>query len=148
MQRKRSTMRPSYAEIWIRTLTKSELHWLIEDVKRGDSDAATRAVEFVTAESFGLWHNRARANLCRYFKNHPPPDDQCRSMVDAIVSRLIEGRFYEQFKDQLSMAIRFSPDRLAEAATVASSSEKEYIRRYAAWVRHVLTSQFTSPSRR
>ncbi|MEM1226872.1 MAG: hypothetical protein AAGJ40_14330 [Planctomycetota bacterium] len=64
-------------------------------------------------------------------------------MVDAIVSRLIDGRFYEQFKDQLSMAIRFAPDRLAEAANVASSSEKDYIRRYAAWVRHVLDSQST-----
>jgi hypothetical protein len=139
-------MRPSYAAIWIRSLTKPELHSLIKEVKRGDSDAATRAVAFVTAESFGMWHNRARAKLCRYFKNHPPPDSQCRSMVDAIINRLIDGRFYEQFKDQLSMAIRFAPERMAEAAAVASHSDKEYIRRYADWVRHALGSSSTVPN--
>ncbi len=139
-------MRPSYAAIWIRSQTKPELHSLIEDVKRGDPDAATRAVAFVTAESFGMWHNRARAKLCRYFKNQPPSDNQCRSMVDAIINRLIDGRFYEQFKDQLSMAIRFAPDRMAEAAAVAPHSDKEYIRRYADWVRHALESSATGPN--
>lgn len=136
-------MRPSFAALWIRSLTKPELHSLIEDVKRGDTEAATRAVAFVTAESFGMWHNRARAKLCRYFKNHPPSDEQCNSMVDAIASRLIDGRFYEQFKDQLSMAIRFAPDRMAETANAASRSDKNYIRKYAAWVRHALDSQAT-----
>jgi hypothetical protein len=66
-------------------------------------------------------------------------------MVDAIVTRLIDGRFYEQFKDQLSMAIRFAPDRMAEAAAVAARSDKDYIRRYAAWVRHALDSQVAVP---
>ncbi|MEL6898601.1 MAG: hypothetical protein AAFP90_21090, partial [Planctomycetota bacterium] len=102
-----------------------------------------RATEFVAAESFGMWHNRARAKLCRYFKNHPPPYDQCNRMVDAIITRLIDGQFYEQFKDQLSMAVRFSPDRMADAATIASGAERSYIRRYASWVRHVLDSSST-----
>ncbi|TWU43636.1 hypothetical protein Poly51_62910 [Rubripirellula tenax] len=119
---------------------------LIDDVKRGDTDAATRAVAFVAAESFGIWHNRARAKLCRYFKNHPPPEDQCRTMLNAIVDRLIDGRFYEQFKDQLSMAMRFAPDRMADAAAVASSSDKDYIRRYGAWVRRAIDSQTIVPS--
>ncbi|MBR9802931.1 hypothetical protein GYB59_15120 [bacterium] len=136
-------MRPSFAALWIRALTKPELHSLIADVKCGDTDAETRAVAFVAAESFGMWHNRARAKLCRYFKNHPPPGDQCKSMVDSIISRLIDGRFYEQFKDQLSMAIRFAPDSMAEAAAEASRSDKDYIRRYADWVRHALDSQAT-----
>ena len=61
-------------------------------------------------------------------------------MVDAIVYRLIDGRFTEQFSDQLSMAIRFAPDQLANAAAVASQSEKEYIRRYANGVLQVLDS--------
>ena len=147
MQRNGSTMRPSFAALWIRTLKKPELHLLIDDVKRGDKEAASRAVAFVVAESFGIWHNRARAKLCRYFKNHPPSDDQCRSMVDAIENRLIDGRFYEQFKDQLSMAIRFAFERIAEPAAVASSSEKDYIRRYGAWIRHALDSSTTTPSR-
>ena len=61
-------------------------------------------------------------------------------MVDVIVNRLINGHFSEQFSDQLSMAIRFAPDQLANAAAVASKSEKEYIRRYANRVLQVLDS--------
>ncbi|WP_145304521.1 hypothetical protein [Crateriforma conspicua] len=133
-------MRPSFAALWIRSLTKTELHSLVAAVKLGDLEATSRAVEFVAAESFGMWHNRARAKLCRYFKNHPPTDDQSKRMVDAIIDRLIDGRFSEQFKDQLSMAIRFSPARMAEAATVASASDRNYIRRYADWVRQTLDS--------
>ncbi|WP_039962531.1 hypothetical protein [Rhodopirellula europaea] len=137
-------MRPSFAAIWIRSLTKSELHTLINDVKAGDQDAIARATAFVSAESFGMWHNRARAKLCRYFKNHPPSPDQCRRMVDAIINRLTDGRFSEQFKDQLSMAIRLAPDGMADAAALASGSERGYIRRYATWVRNTLDSSETT----
>ena len=133
-------MRPSFAALWIRTLTKSELHLLVRNVKSGDSDAISRAVIFVSSESFGMWHNRARAKLCRHFKNHPPSDSECLPMVTAIVARLVEGRFYEQFKDQLSMAIRFDPSQLKAAAAIASESESEYVRRYAAWVQNVLAT--------
>ena len=144
MARSDSTMRSSFAELWIRTLTKSELHTLIDDVKRGDPDATSRATIFVASESFGMWHNRARAKLCRYFKNHPPSNDECKRMVDAIANRLTDGRFSEQFKDQLSMAIRFAPDRMADTASVASRSPKAYISRYASWVRLVLNSSRTT----
>ncbi|MEM6365392.1 MAG: hypothetical protein AAF745_13280 [Planctomycetota bacterium] len=137
-------MQPSFAVLWIRSLTKSELHTLINDVKAGDHDAIARATEFVSAESFGMWHNRARAKLCRYFKNHPPTDEQCRQMVDAIISRLTDGRFSEQFKDQLSMAIRLAPDEMADAAALASDSQLSYVRRYANWVRNVLDSSRTA----
>ncbi|WP_430453833.1 hypothetical protein [Rhodopirellula europaea] len=133
-------MRPSFAALWIRSLTKSELHTLIDDVKAGDQDAIARATAFVSAESFGMWHNRARAKLCRYFKNHPPTAEQCHQMVDAITNRLTDGQFSEQFKDQLSMAIRLAPDEIADAAALASGSERGYIRRYANWVRNALDS--------
>jgi hypothetical protein len=138
-------MRPSFAALWIRSLTKAELHSLIDDVKRGDADAISRAVAFVAAESFGMWHNRARAKLCRHLKHHPPSDDECRRMVDVIANRLVDGRFYEQFKDQLSMAIRFSAERLDSAASVAVDSDRDYIRRYGHWVRHVLNSSSAIP---
>ncbi|WP_233148597.1 hypothetical protein [Rhodopirellula sp. MGV] len=117
-------------------MTKANLHSLINEVKLGQPDAIRRAAEFVAAESFGMWHNRARAKLCRYFKNHPPPAEECDRMVNAIASRLIEGRFSEQFKDQLSMAIRLSPDRMANALPLAESSDREYVRRYASWLRN------------
>ena len=131
--------------LWICSFTKADLRSLIDDVKQGDADAISRAVVFVTAESLGMWHNRARAKLCRYFKNHPPSDGECEQMVGAIIHRLIEGRFSEQFKDQLSMAIRFDPQRLADAADVASGSDRSYVRRYGNWVRHVLESSPRAP---
>jgi hypothetical protein len=131
-------MQPSFAELWIRTLTKADLRSLIEAVKCGDQESVSNAVVFVASESFGMWHNRARASLCRHFKNHPPSDDDRRRMVATIAKRLVEGRFSEQFKDQLAMAIRFDPVRLSEAANIASDSQREYIRRYADWVRNVL----------
>lgn len=133
-------MRPPYASLWIRSLSKSDLHQLIAEVKRGDAEARSRAVVFVASESFGMWHNRARAKLCRYFKNHPPPEAERTRMINAIVTRLHEGHFYEQFKDQLSMAIRFAPKRLETAALVAMDSDRAYIRRYGQWVQHVVRS--------
>lgn len=145
LTRNKTPMRPSFAAIWIRSLTKPELHSLIDDVKRGDADAISRAIAFVAAESFGIWHNRARAKLCRHFKNYPPSDGERERMVDAIVNRLIDGQFSEQFKDQLSMAIRYDPDRLSDASNVASTSDREYIRRYADWVQHVLDSSSVNP---
>lgn len=133
-------MRSLFAALWVRSLSKPDLDVLIYDVKRGQADAIRRAVDFVTAESFGYWHNRARAKLCRHFKNHPPPEEDSKRLVDAIASRLIDGRFSEQFEDQLSMAIRFDPARMADIADVASRSDREYIRRYAERVRHALSS--------
>ena len=138
-------MRPSFAALWIRSLTKTDLNTLIADVKHGDPDAISRAVAFVTAESFGIWHNRARAKLCRHFKNHPPAERDCECMVVAIRKRFLDGRFYEQFKDQLAMAIRFSPTCLADAASVACNSDRDYIRRYARWVRHVIDTSNAVP---
>ena len=140
MRHHKSTMRPSFAATWIRSISKQELHSLIEEVKRGNLDAKAKAIAFVAAESFGIWHNRARAKLCRYFKNHPPTKDACQTLTEAISSRLIDGRFSEQFKDQLAMAIRFDPDQMAETAAIALRSDKEYIRRYAAWTQHVIAS--------
>ena len=125
---------------WMRTATKSDLHTLIDDVKRGDAQTVSKATSFVAAETFGMWHNRARAKLCRHFKNNPPPGGECQAMVDAIIDRLISGQFSEQFKDQLSMAIRFSPTQMADAAKVAAESDKDYIRQYGKWVFHVLDS--------
>ena len=124
----------------VRELTKGDLHDLIDATKSGCSDAIKTSVAFVTTESFGYWHNRARAKLCRYFKNHPPLPKQCDRMVDAICGRLISGNFYEQFRDQLSMAIRFNCDRMQDSANIALKSDREYIVRYGNRVLHAIKS--------
>ena len=133
-------MRSLFSALWFRSLTKPGLDSLICDVKLGKADAIHQAVDFVAAESFGMWHNRARAKLCRHFKNHPPAETDRKRMVDAIAARLVEGRFSEQFRDQLALAIRFDPNRMAEVADVASRSDREFVRRYAERVRHALRS--------
>ena len=124
----------------VRKFTAAELHDLIDETKSGCPAAIKQAVLFVISESFGYWHNRARAKLCRHFKNHPPAQKECDRMVATICGRLISGHFFEQFKDQLSMAIRFDRDRMAKAAQIAIQSDREYIRRYGNRVLHAIDS--------
>ena len=130
----------SYTPRAIRDLTAGQLHDLIDDTKAGDSDAIRHAIEFILVESFGYWHNRARAKLCRYFKSHPPSPQQCNRLVAAICGRLISGNFYEQFKDQLSMAIRFNPDRMRKCGQTALKSDRDYVVRYGHRVLHAIDS--------
>ena len=114
--------------------TKPELESLISRLKHGDRDAEYECVNFFLAESLGIWHGRARAKICRNLKNHHPDATLRLKLVEKIISRLKTGNFSEQFKDQLTMAIRFSPDKMLETAHRLRDSEKEYVRRYAAWV--------------
>ncbi len=123
---------PKHAENY----TKLELDSLISRLKEGDQDAEYECVAFVLAESFGIWHGRARAKICRFLKNHPPDATLRSKLVERIIERLEAGNFGEQFKDQLKMAIRFSPDEMLLAAHRSGQSEKEHVRRYAAWIRN------------
>ena len=131
-------MQPSFAALWIRSLAKADLHLLIDDVKRGDAGAISRTLPLSPLKASVFGTIALCAKLCRHFKNHPPPQSDCDRMVAAITKRLVTGQFSQQFRDQLSMAIRLSPDRLDHAASVAANSDRDYIRRYAGWVRHVL----------
>jgi hypothetical protein len=103
-------------------------------LKNDDRDATYECVRFVVAESFGYWHGRARAKICRNLKNRPPDAASRAGLVKTIIVRLETGNFSQQFKDQLAMAIRFAPDDMLEAARRLMESEKEYIRRYAFWI--------------
>jgi len=113
---------------------KAELNDMIERVKRGDRSLVYELVVFTLAESWGIWHGRARAKICRYLRNHPPDATLQSKLVDTVCTRLETGRFSQQFRDQLRMAIRFSADRMRLLADSLLSSEKMYIRRSAAWV--------------
>ena len=115
-------------------LSKGDLRDLIACVKNGDQSAIDKSIDFIVADSLGMWHNRARAKLCRYFKNEAPNKEQQRRLVDKIKSRLLNGDFHEQFKDQLGMATNFDPRELQQAAEIAIKNEKRYIRKYAKWV--------------
>ncbi|WP_238154170.1 hypothetical protein [Synechococcus elongatus] len=134
-------MQPANNHSWISKLTKNDLHQLIEEVKTGNRDAVSKAALFVAHESFGLWHNRARAKLCRHFKNHPPAEvEEQNRMIAAIIQQLIDGCFSEQFMDQLSMAIRLDPKQMQVAAIAALTSPKAYVRRYAERTLHIINA--------
>ncbi len=114
--------------------SKLELHELIDRVQSNDGDAIEEAVAFCVAESRGLWHGRARARICRNLKSREILEESVDRLVEAICRRLFKGVFAEQFKDQLTMAIRFRPDQVEACAERSRASEKAYVRRYAQWV--------------
>lgn len=114
--------------------SKAELYEMIERLKRGDAIVAYELIVFTLAESKGMWHGRARAKICRYLKNHPPDATLRAKLVDTIAGRLRLGKFSEQFRDQLRMAIRFSPEKMQSIAESNLNSEMNHVRRYAAWV--------------
>lgn len=114
--------------------SKSELDRLIREFKAGDRAAEFECINFVLGESFGVWHGRARAKICRNLKNHAPDAGLSARLVEKVIWRLENGEFSEQFKDQLTMAIRFAPDRMLKAATLLLDDKKDYVRRYANWV--------------
>ncbi len=119
---------------------KAELDELIERVKLSDVDAIEEAVVFTAKESFGLWHGRARAKICRNLKCREIPRSCQDLLVQIICNRLLAGEFSEQFKDQLAMAIRFRPIEMSHCATLACESPKAYVQRYAQWVLNRLST--------
>ena len=125
---KRRTWKPA------ESYCKGELGDLINRVKGNDSDAIEEAIAFTVRESFGIWHGRARASICRNLRNKDISEADKDLLVECICNRLLSGNFSEQFKEQLTMAVRFRPDELLECALQALKSDKEYIRRYGAWV--------------
>lgn len=122
-------------------LSKEQLQILIFRMKQGDTNATNLCVIFVTYECRGTWHNRARANICTYLKTHPPSQDVQEQLVSVVCSRLATGYFSEQFSNQLSMAIRFAPDKMHAVATVSGDDSREYVRRYSRRVLMAIESQ-------
>jgi hypothetical protein len=91
-------------------------------------------IEFVLAETKGLWHGRARACMCRRLKHCALSPEQQRQIVDCITTRLATGKFSEQFRDQLRLALQLDAKRTLEVAHQCLAAPKEYIRRLAGWV--------------
>jgi hypothetical protein len=114
-------------------LSKRQLHSLADRLLL-DPAAIEPCIAFVLAESKGYWHNRARAMMCRRLKHCPLTGTQSESLAACIAARLAEGRFTEQFKDQLRLALRLDSPRLLAQARQALGSPKPYVRKYAEWV--------------
>ena len=113
---------------------KQDLDVLIAWVQRDDAHAISEAVAFTLAESRGIWHGRARAKICRNLKGRNIDPRLREALVQTICNRLVTGKFSQQFKDQLTMALRFRPAQMQQCAQEALESPKWYVRRYARWV--------------
>jgi len=132
-------------------MSKMQLHALADDLLSGATDAVERSVRFICAETKGLWHGRGRAMMCRRLKHLDLPRSHREHLVSVILDRLGTGRFSEQFRDQLRLAMHLDRDKTLAAARRARMSEKEYVRRTARWVlshREPANDGPASPARR
>jgi hypothetical protein len=115
-------------------LSKRELHALADGLLEGDPWSIDRCVEFVLAETKGLWHGRARAMMCRRLKHCDFGRTNRRKLVSCILGRLRSGNFSEQFKDQLRLALSLDRPQTLEQCELALHSEVAHVRRYGAWL--------------
>lgn len=116
------------------SVTKRELHAWSDALAACEPVEVQRCVDFIVAETKGLWHGRARAMMCRRLKHCALGRAHRTVLVGCISGRLESGQFSEQFKDQLRLALHLDPQRTIAAAGNALKSDKPYVRRYAEWV--------------
>lgn len=115
-------------------VTKMELHAWVDALASCEPVHVQRCVDFVLAETKGLWHGRARAAMCRRLKHCELGRSHRTALVGCILDRLESGTFSEQFKDQLRLARHLDLPKTVAAARAAVGSGKPHVRRYAQWV--------------
>ena len=116
------------------SLDKSDLHALADRLLKGDARAVEQCIAFIEAETFGPWHGRGRAMMSRRLKHCRISEGQRQRVMDAILHRLVTGRFSEQFKDQLRLVLHLDASRVYAVARGCQGAGPEHIRRYAAWI--------------
>ena len=116
-------------------LDKGDLYDLATNLVSKEVGAIEKCVEFILANTKGVWHGRARAMMCRRLKHCEIPPNLRQQLVNCITDRLASGSFSEQFDDQLRLAIRLDRKRTFEVAhRCLTSTSKEHVRRFAEWV--------------
>jgi len=115
------------------SLSKLELHALADGLLRPEPWVIERCVEFVLAETQGVWHGRARAMMCRRLKHCSLGRTHRSQLVACITSRLANGLFSEQFKDQLRLAMHLDLEQTLEVCRKSLSSKRPHVKRYAEW---------------
>lgn len=118
----------------IEKLSKVQVRALADRIGPDDPTAIDEAVRFVCAETVNNWHGRGRAMMCRRLKHVPLSREQTKSLVDAILERLSSGRFSEQFRDQLRLALHLDREATMAAARREEKHPRPYVRRYASWI--------------
>jgi len=113
---------------------KLELADLADRLLNEDVIAIEWCVTFIESETFGVGHGRARARMARRLKHCPLSKHQRSRLLQVILDRLVSGRFSEQFKDQLRLALQLDSKRACAIAKELSGSAAEHVRRYAEWM--------------
>jgi hypothetical protein len=116
------------------SVSRLELRTWVDSLASCEPVHVQRCVDFVLAETQGLWHGRARAAMCRRLKHCNLGRSHRTALVSCITERLESGRFSEQFKDQVRLALHLDERRTLAAARDAVKSSKPHVRRYAEWV--------------
>jgi hypothetical protein len=116
-------------------LDKDSLHRLAAGLSTCSSETLDRCVKFVLAETRGIGHGRVRAMMCRRLKHCDLGKDQRQLLVDCILRRLETGKFSEQFRDQLRLAMHLEQKQTFERArNCLTHNSKVHIGRLATWV--------------
>ena len=115
-------------------LDKRDLHHLAGRLLSDEPSAIATCIEFIEAETKGIWHGRARAMMCRRLKHCSLSAPQRTRLVSCITERLCSGHFSEQFRDQLRLALHLDSTRVFTAARSCAHDHRDYVRRYAAWL--------------
>lgn len=113
---------------------KDHLNRLCERLLTCEPRAVEECVAFLELNSRGHWHNRARAKMARRLKHCSLSEDQQQRATQAILRRLDEGDFTEQYRDQLKLALHLDPEAARAAAERGAASDKEYVRHLSAWL--------------
>jgi len=116
------------------SMSKVQARTLADALLAAEPNAVETCVRFVCAETVGLWHGRGRAMMCRRLKHVQLDQDQKKRLMDCIFRRLSTGRFSEQFRDQLRLALHLDVRGVFAAAKHALDSGKPHVQRYANWV--------------
>ena len=115
-------------------LDKGGLHHLADRLLFDEPAAIMACIEFIEAETKGIWHGRARAMMCRRLKHCSLSSSQRTRLVSCITERLCSGNFSEQFRDQLRLALHLDSTRVFAAARSCVHDHHDYVRRYADWL--------------
>ncbi|HEV7866310.1 MAG TPA: hypothetical protein VGO90_01410 [Chthoniobacteraceae bacterium] len=117
-----------------RSLHKSDLHQLADQLLLDDRKGIEECIQFFEANTKGNWHGRARAMMARRFKHCSLDPNQRLRLVRSVIERFLAGDISEQFRDQLRLALHLDPSRLYRAALARRADSRPYVRRFADWI--------------
>lgn len=118
----------------LESLSKVAVRALADSLREADPDDVERCVAFVCAETVNLWHGRGRAMMCRRLKHVVLTQEQQSRLLEAVLGRLSSGKFSEQFRDQLRLALHLDAERSLMLARHELTNAKPHVRRFASWI--------------